>query len=129
MPDYLTALICQYSGAVNSAQAESYARSFIDAWYFTLDKEGQNKLVKLLPEYLTPKKNIFGFKRQSEFKGNQSEILISRITVDLTRSGDDESRYIIEGLMKSLKIISSPEQKFAYSKLLDARLYKLYVGA
>jgi hypothetical protein len=129
MPDYFTALICQYSGAVNSAQAENYARSFVDAWYFTLPRDKQAKLLNLLPDYLKPKKQTFGFKRQSDFKGTQSEIFISRMTIDLARTGNDESKYIVKGLMKSLKIISSPEQKFAYSRLLDSKLYDLYVGA
>jgi hypothetical protein len=49
--------------------------------------------------------------------------------MDLGRSAEDETKYIIMGLMKSLKVISSPEQKFAYSKLLDRRLFDLYVEA
>ena len=131
MPDYFTALVCQYSGAINSEQAENYIRSFIDSWYFTLPQDKQNELIKLLPDYLRPKKQrqTFGFKRQVEFNGNQSKIFVSRMTMDLARTGDDESKYIISGIMKSLKIISSPEQKFAFSKLFDSQLYELFVRA
>ncbi len=129
MPDYFTALVSQYCGAVNTAQAENYARSFIDAWYFTLPTESQTELIKILPDYLKPKKKTFGFKRKLDFNGNQSEIFLSRLTMDLGRSAEDETKYIIMGLMKSLKVISSPEQKFAYSKLLDRRLFDLYVEA
>lgn len=129
MPDYFTALVCQYSGAVNTDQAESYTRSFIDAWYFTLPKKEQLKLVELLPEYLKPNKKTFAFKRQSDFNGDQSKIFISRVTMDLARSGDDESIYIVKGIMKSLKVISSTEQKFAYSQLFDSKLYNLYASA
>lgn len=130
MPDYFKALVGQYCGAVNSSQAENYARSFIDAWYFTLTRAKQSELVSILPDYLRPRKqNTFNFKRQTEFRGVQSDIFISRLTMDLGRSAEDETKYIILGVMKSIKIISSPEQKFSYSKLFDKKLFDLYVRA
>jgi hypothetical protein len=49
--------------------------------------------------------------------------------MDLGRSAEDETKYIISGVMKSIKIISSPEQKFSYSKLFDKKLFDLYVKA
>lgn len=128
MPDYFVALVCQYSGAINSEQAERYARSFIAAWYFTLNKKDQDKLVSLLPDYLKPKKNnIFAASRKPKLNLAQSNIFISRIGADLAKTGDDECLQVISALMKSLKIISSHEQKFAYSNLLDSKLHEIFV--
>lgn len=129
MPDYFIALVIQYCGAMNQEQAIRYAKSFVDAWYFTLDKRDQEKLTALLPDYLKPKKQIFLFNRKQTTNSRQSKIFIERLKLDLNKSSSDEVFYIASGVMKSLKIIASAEKKFAYSKLLDNRLLSLYIKA
>jgi hypothetical protein len=129
MPDYFIALVTQYCGAMNEDQAARYAKSVVDAWYFTLPKEKQDALIKLLPDYLRPKKQLFLFSRKQNNSIDQSKIFISRLMIDLSKSSPDEAEYIASGIMKSLKVISSPEKKFALSKLFDDKLLELYIQA
>lgn len=127
MPDYFIALVTQYSGAINQEQATRYAKSVIDAWYFTLPKDEQDTLIRLLPEYLKPKKQLFLFSRKQSTPINQADIFINRIKIDLSKTSSDEAEYVAKGIMKSIKVISSPEKKFAYSKLFDDKLLELYI--
>lgn len=129
MPDYFIALVTQYSGAINHEQATRYAKSVIDAWYFTLPKDEQDTLIRLLPEYLKPKKQLFLFSRKQNTPINQADIFINRIKIDLSKTSSDEAEYVAKGIMKSIKVISSPEKKFAYSKLFDDKLLELYISS
>jgi hypothetical protein len=129
MPDYFIALVSQYCGAMNEEQAKRYAKSVVDAWYFTLPKDKQDLLINLLPEYLKPKKQVFLFSRKQNVQIDQSKVFISRVMLDLSKSSTDEAEYITSGIMKSIKVISSPEKKFALSKLFDDKLLELYIKA
>ena len=128
MPDYFVALITQYCGALNQDQAERFARAIIDAWYFSSDEDAKKKIVKLWPEYLQPKKNIFFNKIKYANKINQDEIFFTRLMIDLSKTDQDEIIQIIRGVMKSLKIVSSQSSKFAYSNLFTSkRLQKIFI--
>jgi len=129
MPDHFIALVSQYTGALNTAQSERYAKAVIDAWYFSLPRNGQLMLSRLLPDYLTPKRKLFYSQRSQKTAINQSQIFRARLTADLSRSNFEEVEPIARGVLKSLKILSSTQKKFAYSKLLTPRLAKLYIEA
>lgn len=128
MPDYFTSLVMQYSGALNAEQAERYAKSVINAWYFSIDQKSQKKLEILLPEYLRPSKRIFLSFTKPRVADNQDEVFIARVKVDLAKTGAEESLQVIQGVMKSLKVVSSQRQKFTYSQLLTGKkLQKVYI--
>ncbi len=132
MPDYFTALVSQYTGALNTAQSERYAKAVIDAWYFSLPINHQKVLLKLLPDYLRPKHNLFFARlRQKSYKSNtlQSEVFYTRLVSELSRASIDEVVPIASGVLKSLKILSSHQKKFEYSKLFSNKLVKLYIDA
>lgn len=130
MPDYFIALLTQYSGALNQEQAERFARSIVDAWYFSSDEESRKKLMKLLPEYLRPKKNLFFSSVRFKSKISQDEIFFTRLMIDLSKTDQDEVVQIIKGVMKSLKVVSSQSNKFAYSNLFTSKkLQKIFIEA
>lgn len=130
MPDYFIALISQYSGALNQEQAERFARSIIDAWYFSSDEDSRKKLQKLLPEYLKPKKNLFFNSIRQRNKVSQDDIFFTRLMIDLSKTDQDEVVQIIKGVMKSLKVVSSQSSKFAYSNLFSSKkLQKIFIEA
>ncbi|MSR68426.1 hypothetical protein EXS66_01410 [Candidatus Saccharibacteria bacterium] len=127
MPDYFTALVSQYAGAFNAEQSTRYAKAVIEAWYFTLSHADQKVLINLLPDYLQPKKKLFFAKKNQSICPNQYQIFTSRLVVDLVRSSSDEAEFIAHGVFRSLKIISSPEQNFEYSKLFRNRLSAFFI--
>jgi hypothetical protein len=130
MPDYFIALISQYSGALNQEQAERFARSIIDAWYFSSDEDSRKKLQKLLPDYLKPKKNLFFNSIRQRSKISQDDIFFTRLMIDLSKTDQDEVVQIIKGVMKSLKVVSSQSSKFAYSNLFSSKkLQKIFIEA
>lgn len=130
MPDYFIALLTQYSGALNQEQAERFARSIVDAWYFSSDEESRKKLMKLLPDYLRPKKNLFFSIVRFKSKISQDEIFFTRLMIDLSKTDQDEIVQIIKGVMKSLKVVSSQSNKFAYSNLFTSKkLQKIFIEA
>ena len=129
MPDYFISLVMQYTSAVNSDQAERYARSVVNSWYLSLDSLKQKKLKSALPDYLKPKARLFFAKRINNPSMKQYYPVINRMMHDLSLNDEVEATDVYSGVMKSLKIISSHQAKFAYSQLLDSKLSRLYIEA
>ncbi len=129
MPEYFQALIKQYCGAIGNEQAERYARAVIGAWYHSLNASGRQQLAEALPEYLRPKSQLFFHKRVSEPQGIQIELIRQRLSAELQKTDQAEVNQVLKGFFHSLKIISEPAQKFAYSELLDKNLKQLFIEA
>lgn len=129
MPEYFQALIKQYCGAVGSEQAERYARAVISAWYHSLSSVARQQLVVALPDYLQPKTQLFFHKRVSEPEGVQNELIRQRLSAELQKTDSSEVNQVLKGFFRSLKVISEPSQKFAYSELLDRDLKQLFIEA
>lgn len=129
MPEYFQALIKQYCGAVGNEQAERYARAVASAWYHSLSSPARVQLVEALPGYLRPKTQLFFHKRASEPVGEQFELIRQRLSAELQKTDDTEVNQVLKGFFRSLKVISEPSQKFAYSKLLDKDLKQLFIEA
>lgn len=129
MPEYFQALIKQYCGAVGNEQAERYARAVISAWYHSLNSSERQQLAEALPEYLRPKSQLFFHKRVSEPKGVQIQLVQQRLSAELQKTDKTEVDQVLKGFFRSLKIISEPSQKFAYSELLDKNLKQLFIEA
>ena len=130
MPDYFIALVSQYSGALNQEQAERYARSIVNAWYFSSDEASRKKLLNLLPEYLRPKKNLFFNSVRYKSKISQDDIFFTRLMIDLSKTDQDEVAHIIKGVMKSLKVVSSQSSRFAYHGLFTSKkLQQMFLEA
>lgn len=128
MPDYFISLIMQYAGALNSDQAERYSKSVVSAWYFSIDQKSQRQLALLLPEYLRPARRVFFSFAKAKPAANQDQLFVSRVQLDLSKTSPEESEQVIRGVMKSLKVISSQHQKFAYSRLLTGqKLQKIFI--
>lgn len=130
LPEYFIGLVSQYTGALNSEQAERYARSVIEAWYFSLDQEAQKKLSATLPKYLTPSRRVFQSVLKPKLNPDQDAIFSTRLMHQLLITDQYEVRQITAGVFKSLKIVSSQPDKFAYSRLISGRsLQKIYIGS
>ena len=129
MPDYFTGLISQYSGALNADQSARYSKAVIEAWYFTLSFDDQKQLINLLPDYLKPKKKVFFIKKNQNVSPNQGEIFVFRLVQDLSRSSNEEAEFIARGVFRSLKVISSTEQNFAYSRLFTKKFSEFFIGS
>lgn len=121
IPDYFISLVMQYSGALNSDQAERYTRSVIKAWYLSIDQNSQKKLVQLLPGYLKPQVGLFYNIIKPKVSENQEKVFVVRVQTDLAKTSQEEAIQIIKGIMKSLKVISSQQHKFAYSSLFGSK--------
>lgn len=130
LPEYFIGLVSQYTGALNSEQAERYARSVIEAWYFSLDQEAQKKLRETLPKYLTSSRRVFQSVLKPKLNPDQDAIFSTRLMHQLLITDQYEVRQITAGVFKSLKIVSSQTDKFAYSRLISGRsLQKIYIGS
>ncbi len=129
MPEYFQALIKQYCGAVGADQADRYARAVVQAWYHSLPLDNRQQLILALPEYLRPKQQLFFHRRSNNPKGEQFNLVATRVSADLQKTDSVETEQILKGFFKSIKIISEPSQKFNYSQLLDTRLQELFIGA
>lgn len=128
MPDYFISLIMQYAGALNPEQATRYASSVINAWYFSIDQKSQRQLAELLPQYLRPTRRVFFNFTKPRVAENQDQIFVSRVQLDLSKTSPEESEQIISGVMKSIKVISSQQQKFAYSRLITGqKIQKIFI--
>jgi hypothetical protein len=124
MPEYFLALVSQYSGALNKSQAERYAKSVVDAWYYSSDNKTKTELLSLLPEYLRPQKKLFHNVLSPKVNLDQDDIFISRVMAELSKTDSNEAEQIIAGVFKSLKIISSQKSKFKYHSALNGRMIK-----
>lgn len=127
IPDYFLALNKQYGLAINDDQAQNHVRSVIKAWYLTLPKQKQAKLVANLPKYLAPKQKLFFHRTEDSSKIEQAEVMFSRLAAELQKTDIAEVRTVITGVFKSLKIVSDHQQKFELSNLLDQKLLAIFV--
>ena len=128
VPEYFIGLVSQYTGAINTEQSARYARSVIEAWYFSLDQLSQAKLHETLPSYLAPRKNIFNSILKPKLNPDQDSVFTARLMSELSITDPNEVKQITSGVLKSLKIVSSQKDKFKYSELIAGRkLKKIFI--
>ena len=124
MPEYFLALVSQYTAAINPEQAQRYSKSVISAWYFSSNAETQSKLRKLLPAYLLPQNRLFHSMRKPKTNPNQDLVYNTRLLTELSVTDQKEINHITSGVFRSLKVISSQKNKFAYAELIEGSKLK-----
>jgi fibrillarin-like rRNA methylase len=128
IPDYFLALVCQYSGALNSEQASRYVMSVVDALYMSSQTQDKTIISSNLPQYLKPKKHLFNSVPKPSINSDQDAIFNSRLIADLSKTDPNEIKQIATGVFKSLKIVTSQRQKFDMQHAIKGRaLRKLYI--